>query len=152
MENIPDQQPEVEKGVYRSPVGDFETLKPNELKVEDIKSGDRVIVSTASGNRYMFRRSVSAGGRVKVYNEKEGDFKTGDGHLCMIRDESNGIVAKIGESLSLGVEVGDKIEPWKSTPVTEIEVRIGIDNVIKDLPKESLASMLIKEVNNKGDI
>jgi len=64
-----------ETGVYSSRLGDFETRKLSVLKSADIKEGDRVIVTTIDGNRYMFRRSKSAQGHTKVYKEKAGDFE-----------------------------------------------------------------------------
>ncbi|HEY4483660.1 MAG TPA: hypothetical protein VI752_00590 [Candidatus Paceibacterota bacterium] len=137
MEKIPSNTSENEKNVYSSKIGDFETLKLEELKGEDVKEGDRVMITTSSGNRYMLRRSESSDGKVRIYNEAAGDLESGrHGYVLRIPPESDGLIAKVGNKLHIGIEVGDNVQPWVSTKVSDIEIRVGLDAAIKEYTKE----------------
>jgi len=71
----------------------FKVERPQSLSAGDIQPGDRVIITTGSGNRYMLRQSKSAGG-IKLYNEKADGFKVG----YPLHD--SGQIAKVGEELA----------------------------------------------------
>jgi hypothetical protein len=45
------------------------------LNPDLIEQGDRVIISTKTGNRYMVRRSRSHGGALMISSEKESGFE-----------------------------------------------------------------------------
>jgi hypothetical protein len=154
MEKILNNSNGPERGTYSSPLGDFETIKPAVLNPDDVEEGDRVIVTTASGNRYMFRKSKSAGGRIKVSNEKMGHFESGTGFLFRLKE--NNIATKV-EAMLIGIEEGDKIKGWNTTEVTEIEIRKGVDNAVKEYYERNsgksfgaaMAQMLKTEVIGK---
>ena len=52
----------------------FEVDDVNILNQLDIQRGDRVLITTNSGNRYMIRRSESRDGALMISNEKESNF------------------------------------------------------------------------------
>jgi hypothetical protein len=139
MEKIPNNSNGPEKGIYSSPLGDFETIKPTTLNPDDVEEGDQVIVTTASGNRYKFRRSKSGGGRIKVYNERMGHFESGTGYFFRLNENN---IATKGSKMLLGIEQGDEIKGWDTSEVTEIEIRKGIDDAINDYNSNSSGSAL----------
>jgi len=99
----------------------FKTLQLCELIIEDIEPGDRVVVTTTSGNRHMLRYSTTAG-RVKTYNENRGEFESGEGHIVEFIKE-----ARVGKPLVLGIEMGGEIGLLQSTPIEKIEIRLKVD-------------------------
>src|SRR3989338_1327504 len=109
-------------------VVDISILNPNL-----IDQGDRVLISTKSGNRYMVRRSRSHGGALMIYNERE-NFSNG----YLLHDQ-NKTIAKITEPMKLLMitdetkQLGREIE---STEITAIEIRKGVDDILNSTPDE----------------
>ncbi len=109
----------------------FEIENPSSISVADIKPGDRAFISTKSGNRYMLRRSKSAGGEIKIYNEKADNFKMG--YVLA----SQGEIAKAGDPFDFIVRISkDKGQKHNSTEVVGIEIRRGIDDAIENSSSE----------------
>lgn len=109
----------------------FEVERPGVLTVDDIRNGDRAFVMTESGNRYMLRRSKSANGAIKIYNEKKDKFQQG------YELYNQGEIARVGEGfnfvMSLSQTEGQK---YSATRVVGIEIRRGIDDAIENSGEE----------------
>ncbi len=122
----------------------FEVQEPDILNPGDIVQGDRVLVTTQSGNRYMFRRSRSREGVLVVANEKEDGFQK----FYRIYDQ-NQILAQKGKGIELPVytdEANGLGRKFGSTPVTLIEIRKGIDDAINNAPEGTGAKNLLDEL------
>jgi len=128
----------------------FEVENPGTLSEGDINSGDRVFISTESGNRYMLRRSKSAGGQIKIYNEKADNFKLG--YILAAQGE----IAKVGDPFEFIVRISkDKGQKHNSTKVVGIEIRRGVDDVIENSKRDkrsgafsSMSDMIIKQTSH----
>ena len=111
----------------------FEIEDVDILSAQDIQKGDRVFISTKSGNRYMIRMSAVHEGMLKIYNEKEGDgFKTGyELHY------DQGPIAEVGKGFSFVMRISeDKGQKYDATEVTGIEIRRGLDAAIQKASQE----------------
>lgn len=141
----------------------MESVYLQELTPKDIKSEDRAFISTESGNRYMIRRSKSAGDKMKVYNERN---HFNDGYEIVPRDNPE-VIAETGKRflftmLGFDKETKSGRQGFNATKVTEIELRKGIEKLIasgelagrKPSAAEeglgNLAQMLRKHVTGKG--
>ena len=125
----------------------YEVFDLDRINESHIEPGDRALITTASGNRYMLRRSRSNDNRLFAYRERDG-FSNGG---VMNAETLKSDIATIGMGLRLGVENPTRI--WESTPVTAIELRKGIDSAIEDkndAPQAgSLAAALIERIHGK---
>lgn len=124
----PEEKP---KRTYEYRGQQFEVEDVNVLYGKDIQPGDRVLISTESGNRYMIRFSKSADA-LKIYNERESGFKTGE-----ILYDNGGPIAEIDKGLNFIVRISnDRGQKYRATKVTAIEIRRGIDKAIEEAPDE----------------
>lgn len=132
MEKLPTFVSQGEKETKDFNGQQFEVERPSSLSVADINPGDRVLITTESGNRYMLRRSKSAGGAIKIYNEKADGFKLG------YQLESQGNIANVGNKFNFMVRLSqDKGREYGATSVTAIEIRRGIDDAIEKYAREN---------------
>ena len=74
----------------------FEVRRPEILNISDIVPGDRIFVSTRTGNRYMIRWSQSANAP-KIYSERE-NFDIG--YVMANTYHNNPMVTEKGKPLS----------------------------------------------------
>ncbi len=124
----------------------FEVREPDVLNPQDIEQGDRVLVTTQSGNRYMFRRSRSRGSVLMVANENEDGFQK----FYRVYDQ-NQTLAQKGKSIELPIytdEVKGLGTKFESTSVTLIEIRKGIDDAINTAPQGTGSVNLFDELKN----
>lgn len=130
------------------------------LRGSDINRDDRVLITTKSGNRYMIRFSESKPGKLKIHNEKNG-FK--DGQFLADKEAKplslDTVIAEVGKSISYNTynDTDKTFHPGgASSPVTEIEIRRGLEKMIREGGPEvtmgGLAQMLIKTVNGRGEM
>lgn len=128
----------------------FEVEDVNILMAKDIKSGDRIMIKTQDGNRYMIRWSKSANAP-KIYNEKADGFKTGY-ELGFTYGEGDA-VAEVGKVFKFAIVANKEKtrgKPFTVTEVVAIEIRRGIDDAIeKAASGTSMAGMLIDQVAGK---
>jgi hypothetical protein len=126
----------------------YEVVDINILNPDLIEQNDRAFITTKSGNRYMVRRSKSRGGALTVYNEREG-FSVG-----LPLHNQNETITRITEPMKLWVvtdeekQLGKEI---KSTEITAIEIRKGVDDILNSTPDELKAKNLsdrLKKPNN----
>ncbi len=124
----------------------FEVVDLHILTPKDIARGDRVLIGTESGNRYMVRRSESRNGVLMIYNEKTGNFEKGNPlHLKTKED----IIAEIGKEMKF-IAVTDERRnlgsDFTSTKVNAIEIRKGLDAAIQSAPEQKgdLGSLMAK--------
>ncbi|MFH1893787.1 MAG: hypothetical protein ABIK83_14030 [Candidatus Zixiibacteriota bacterium] len=97
--------------------------QPDDLKGSDINPNDRVFIRTKSGNRYMLRRSKSAGNAIKIYNERADGFKQG----YILYDDGSAL-ARVGKEFEFTVYIAEaKGQSYVSTTVKDIEIRRDID-------------------------
>ncbi|MCC7160721.1 hypothetical protein IT399_03315 [Candidatus Nomurabacteria bacterium] len=118
-----------------------------------IEQGDRVFFSTESGNRYMIRRSRSHNGDLKIYNEKQDGFSTGE----LIHDQrAKKVLAEVGKPMELWI-VTDEVKNLgvkiNSTNVKSIEIRKAIDDIANLTPDElkgkNLSDMLLDQIHGR---
>jgi hypothetical protein len=129
----------------------YEVVDVSVLDPNLIEQGDRVFISTESGNRYMVRRPRSHNESLMIYNEKESGFAQGD----LIYNQ-NQTIAKITEPMKL-VIVTDEVKKLgieiNSTNVTAIEIRKGVDDILNSTPDElktkSLTDILKNQVKGR---
>jgi hypothetical protein len=117
------------KKYYESELGKFEVDEPSVLTEGDINAGDRAIITTRSGNRYMVRRSESRGGAIMIYNERTG---FSDGYPIVPEGKD---IATVGENLNVFLALDEKNKKgtrWQSTEVQKIEIRRGLDTAVKE--------------------
>lgn len=132
MKEMPTFAPQGKKETKEFNGQQFEVERPSSLSVTDVRPGDRVLITTDSGNRYMLRRSKSAGGAIKIYNEKADGFK--QGYELHSQEE----IAKVGKSFDCIVRISqDKGQKYHATSVTGIEISRGIDKAIENDAKEN---------------
>ncbi len=132
---------------------EFEVLDVNILRPSDIVAGDRTMITTGSGNRYMIRWSKSGGGP-KIYNERT-EFKEGFPLYNKYTDGSP--IAEVGKPFEFYIitdtaaNIGQKME---ATPVSAIEIRKGIDDAIESGHQKisfgGIAQALIDETNGRN--
>lgn len=118
-------------------LGRFEVDDLNAIDASDVKPGDRAIISTQSGNRYMLRHSDSREGQLVIYSERDG-FDAAHAHPFMIRRRSS--IAEIGKPMNIFAITDEQTNAgteWTSTPVTRIEVRRGLDAAIKEAERQN---------------
>jgi hypothetical protein len=115
-------------------LGRFEIEEVRVLKPSDIGNIDRAFIQTESGNRYMIRHSESRGGSLVIYNERESAFKSAGAHPFLIRQNT---IAEVGLPLNILVEDEKEVSKteWRSTPITRIEIRRGVETAIRDAAK-----------------
>jgi hypothetical protein len=116
------------------PLGKFETEEVRELRPADVGNMDRAFIYTKSGNRYMIRHSESRGGNLVIYNERDSAFASAGAHPFFIRGN---MIAEVGFPLSVLAEVekGSSRNEWKSTQITRIEIRRGVEAAIRNAVK-----------------
>jgi hypothetical protein len=127
----------------------FEVNDVDVLQAKDIKSGDRIMIKTQDGNRYMIRWSKSANAP-KIYNEKADGFKTGY-ELGFTYSEGDA-VAEVGKVFKFAVVANKEKtrgKPFAVAEVVAIEIRREIDDAIEKAASTSLAGMLINQVSGK---
>jgi hypothetical protein len=114
-----------ERGAYSTSSENAEIIEHESLCTDDIETGDKVLVTTASGNRYGFVRSTE--GRLKVLIGSEGDLASNNSRFFALKSKN---IATKGKPMLLGFqEDGDhKISSRTSTDVVKIEIRKGIDS------------------------
>ena len=129
---------------YNTPDGkEFKVDEPSVLNPDDIEDGDRVFVKTES-NRYMIRHSKSAGGTLKIYNEKADGFKFGyplyhKGQPIAEIDKKFDFAVITDTEKNLGRE-------YHATTVVGIEIKRGLDEYVEsdyfqNLKKEKLKKL-----------
>lgn len=126
----------------------FEIEDVSVLSGKDMQLGDRVFISTESGNRYMIRVSKSLGG-LKIYNEKADGFKVGN-----VLYDSGESLAEVGKPFDFTFYISnDKGQKYQATTVTAIEIRRGLDKAIEDSETETsghgMAQMLKDQVHGR---
>jgi hypothetical protein len=120
-----------EKKFYNhNQLGRFEVVERPALRGADVGLDDRAFLHTESGNRYMVRHSKSRGESLVIYNEREGGFKTEGAHTFFVRGQSP--IAEIGKPINVLVETAGPNMEWRSTPVTRIEIRRGVERAVRD--------------------
>lgn len=128
----------------------FEVIRPEILNISDIVAGDRTLISTKSGNRYMIRWSKSLNAP-KIYNKREGINKE---YVMSNTYLTNTTVAEKGKPFSFTTVLNEKMtQEHQATEVTDIEIRKGLDKAIQSgtvQPKgKGLLDMLKEHVNGK---
>jgi hypothetical protein len=155
LEN-PRKEPSERKRFMEFEGKQFEVVDIDALQAQDIKPGDRTIISTESGNRYMLRFSKSAKAP-KVYSERT---KFEDGYELFNKyDDEHPTVAEIGKPFEFTMITDKKKnlgQPFTSTPVTAIEIRCGLDDAIENNPRQvsgsDMASMITEQFKAKPRI
>ena len=142
LDKLPDLYPNKETVTFAGQ--EFPVERPRILTVSDIRPGDRVFISTESGNRYMLRRSKSAGGAIKIYNERTGGFKHGD------ELSATGEIAKVGAGFNFITQISPgKETEYNATMVTAIEIRRGFDAAIENMSQEHFSEKVIEKAKGK---
>lgn len=106
----------------------FRIDEPKILLTADIERGDRVIVTTASGNRYMLRRSERRNGALMISNERESKFE----NFYPVYDPGQAF-AEIGKPMEFMAVIDEEKmigQSQTSQSVTAIEIRRGLDKAI----------------------
>ncbi len=129
----------------------FEIDEPGVLNASDIQRGDRVLVTTESGNRYMLRRSESRNGALMISNERQSNFNT----FYPLHNPSE-TLAEVGKSMEFTAVTDEEKylgSKMNSSTITHIEIRRGLDKAINNAPEgagaKSIADMLKDHVSGK---
>ena len=128
---------------YNTPDGkEFKVDEPSVLNPDDIEDGDRVFVKTESGNRYMIRHSKSAGGALKIYNEKADSFKLG--YPLYHQGQP---IAEVGERFDFMIVTEKNLATgYGATEVIGIEIRRGFDEYVESDYFQNLKKRKLEEL------
>ena len=119
------EKPDIKKH-YEFQGKQFEVDEPAELTADDIQIGDRVFVTTESGNRYMLRRSKSRNGALMVYNQRD---QFSSGHPLHVQAKTLATIGMPFDHFFITDTEKNLGTKQSTTPVTRIEIRRGFDDV-----------------------
>ncbi len=132
----------------------FEIDKVATLEVSNIQRGDRVLVVTESGNRYMLRRSESRNGALMISNERESHFNTF--YPLYQPREVFAEVGKVMEFMAVTNEQKSLGSTFTSSKIIDIEIRRGLDKATNNTPQtisvKGIADMLRDQVRGRREI